>query len=285
MTCFLLTPQPAVWGLWSTFKWWGTCWEWTRISAFVGTLPNWTPILKCELWSAKSPISTQAHFFAALKRSRSLMYGRWIFWALATKTLLISRRFSWCNWRALSIWSHFGANWSWEFACVMKRGPVIFRQALPGKIGLIDWKSCWKSYELMPIYFRWLNGRMWLSLMALTWKRTLKGMSLDKFYKVEAPQKILSLQKNYSARWEHSLSICNKQSFLMQSIQSIVFFSFNNLIINQTSETAVTFIYLPPPPLDDNDIASYYNSLEVLSRNLPPTIYVHGVSPVTSTTL
>lgn len=71
----------------------------------------------------------------------------------------------------------------------------------------------------------------------------------------------------------------------MQSIQSIVFFSFNNLIINQTSETAVTFIYLPPPPLDDNDIASYYNSLEVLSRNLPPTIYVHGVSPVTSTTL
>ncbi|ENN76292.1 hypothetical protein YQE_07255, partial [Dendroctonus ponderosae] len=61
--------------------------------------------------------------------------------------------------------------------------------------------------------------------------------------------------------------------------------SVNNLIINQTDETAVTFIYLPPPPLDDNDIASYYNSLEVLSRNLPPTIYVHGVKKVTSTAL
>lgn len=60
--------------------------------------------------------------------------------------------------------------------------------------------------------------------------------------------------------------------------------SFNNLIRQQTTETAVTFIYLPSPPQESN-AASYYNNLEIISQNLPPTIFVHGVSTVTSTTL
>ncbi|KAG5888656.1 hypothetical protein JTB14_021281 [Gonioctena quinquepunctata] len=61
--------------------------------------------------------------------------------------------------------------------------------------------------------------------------------------------------------------------------------SVNMLILQQTGETAVTFIYLPPPPSDDFKVESFYNNLEIFSKNLPPTIFVHGVSTVTSTTL
>jgi potassium/chloride transporter 9 len=61
--------------------------------------------------------------------------------------------------------------------------------------------------------------------------------------------------------------------------------SVNNLILQQTSDTVVTFIYLPPPPNDDSAAEAYYQKLDIISRNLPPTIFVHGVSTVTSTTL
>ncbi|KAJ8946245.1 hypothetical protein NQ318_004614, partial [Aromia moschata] len=61
--------------------------------------------------------------------------------------------------------------------------------------------------------------------------------------------------------------------------------SINTLILQQTEETALTFIYLPTPPTSDVEAVSFYNNLEIFSRNLPPTIFVHGVSTVTSTTL
>lgn len=59
----------------------------------------------------------------------------------------------------------------------------------------------------------------------------------------------------------------------------------NTLILQQTGETAVTFIYLPAPPTEDSKLMSYYHNLEVFSNYLPPTMFVHGVNTVTSTTL
>ncbi|CAH1111355.1 unnamed protein product [Psylliodes chrysocephalus] len=61
--------------------------------------------------------------------------------------------------------------------------------------------------------------------------------------------------------------------------------SVNTLILQQTAETAITFIYLPAPPSDDAELDGFYDSLEIFSKNLPPTIFVHGVKIVTSTTL
>lgn len=58
----------------------------------------------------------------------------------------------------------------------------------------------------------------------------------------------------------------------------------NSLILQQTEDTALTFIYLPSPQSQEA-YSTYFNNLEVLSRNLPPTIFVHGVNTVTSTTL
>lgn len=72
---------------------------------------------------------------------------------------------------------------------------------------------------------------------------------------------------------------------LYNFLPTFLLFSVNTLILQQTGETAVTFIYLPPPPNDESHAVPFYNHLETLSKNLPPTIFVHGVNTVTSTTL
>lgn len=53
----------------------------------------------------------------------------------------------------------------------------------------------------------------------------------------------------------------------------------------RSTETAVTFLYLPRPPSRTGDYAKYLDCLETLTDNWPPTLLVRGVSPVTSTTL
>ena len=61
----------------------------------------------------------------------------------------------------------------------------------------------------------------------------------------------------------------------------------------RSSETAVTFLYLPEPPRiknstkeeNINKAETYLTNLEVLTNHWPPTLLVRGVSPVTSTTL
>lgn len=59
----------------------------------------------------------------------------------------------------------------------------------------------------------------------------------------------------------------------------------NGVIQEQSSGTAVVFLYLPRPPLDFTQHEEYLHCLEVLTNSLPPTVLVHGLHPVTSTTL
>uniref|UniRef100_A0A8D0H5E0 Solute carrier family 12 member 9 n=1 Tax=Sphenodon punctatus TaxID=8508 RepID=A0A8D0H5E0_SPHPU len=59
----------------------------------------------------------------------------------------------------------------------------------------------------------------------------------------------------------------------------------NQLIRQQGSAPTVRFLYLPRPPADTSFYPSYLHQLEVLSRDLGPTLLVHGVSAVTSTEL
>lgn len=70
----------------------------------------------------------------------------------------------------------------------------------------------------------------------------------------------------------------------------ILLLSVNQLIRQHSSQTATTFIYLPGPPAsntwDEDDMyRQYLQSLTELTVDLPPTVLVHGVSAVTSTTL
>ena len=69
--------------------------------------------------------------------------------------------------------------------------------------------------------------------------------------------------------------------------------SASEMVRERSSETAVTFLYLPKPPRlnsankDDNltKADNYLTNLEILTDHWPPTLLVRGVSPVTSTTL
>lgn len=61
--------------------------------------------------------------------------------------------------------------------------------------------------------------------------------------------------------------------------------SVNSLILQRSGNTALSFIYLPRPPTDSAAAMHYLTTLSKVSANLPPTIFVHGVSTVTSTTL
>ena len=66
-----------------------------------------------------------------------------------------------------------------------------------------------------------------------------------------------------------------------------VFFasSFNQLIKRYSREAAVIFTYLPVPPKEVQANSKYLNLLDSLTEGFPPTILIHGVSPVISTTL
>lgn len=64
----------------------------------------------------------------------------------------------------------------------------------------------------------------------------------------------------------------------------------NQIIREQSELTAATFIYLAQPPRIDSPHWSqtslrYLELLTELTADLPPTILVHGISAVTSTTL
>lgn len=60
----------------------------------------------------------------------------------------------------------------------------------------------------------------------------------------------------------------------------------NGLIRDNCRETAVVFLYLPKAPSGEgNKQETYLRKLELLTDNLPPTVLVHGLQPVTCTSL
>ena len=59
----------------------------------------------------------------------------------------------------------------------------------------------------------------------------------------------------------------------------------NELIRQQCDSTACLYLYLPRPPRDRTVSARYIRVLDLLSHDLPPVLYVHGVSSVTCTQL
>lgn len=59
----------------------------------------------------------------------------------------------------------------------------------------------------------------------------------------------------------------------------------NQMIVSHSKRTAVTFLYLPRPPSDETQQQNFMTQLAELTENLPPTVFVHGLHPVTSTTL
>nr|XP_006112150.1 solute carrier family 12 member 9 isoform X1 [Pelodiscus sinensis]XP_006112151.1 solute carrier family 12 member 9 isoform X1 [Pelodiscus sinensis]XP_006112152.1 solute carrier family 12 member 9 isoform X1 [Pelodiscus sinensis]XP_006112153.1 solute carrier family 12 member 9 isoform X1 [Pelodiscus sinensis] len=59
----------------------------------------------------------------------------------------------------------------------------------------------------------------------------------------------------------------------------------NALVLKQGGQVAVRFLYLPRPPADTSLYERYLEQLEILTRDLGPTLLVHGLTPVTCTEL
>lgn len=58
----------------------------------------------------------------------------------------------------------------------------------------------------------------------------------------------------------------------------------NNLIrLHGAGQPAVRFLYLPRPPADTSRYCAYLHHMELLSRDLGPTLLIHGVTPVVTT--
>ncbi|XP_014206064.1 solute carrier family 12 member 9 isoform X2 [Copidosoma floridanum] len=85
-------------------------------------------------------------------------------------------------------------------------------------------------------------------------------------------------------------SVEGTENALSSNVSRAYILNVNKLIREYCSQTAAVFIYLPAPPSsntwDKNTLhRQYLQFLTELTVDLPPTILVHGVSAVTSTTL
>ncbi|MBN3318059.1 S12A9 protein, partial [Atractosteus spatula] len=59
----------------------------------------------------------------------------------------------------------------------------------------------------------------------------------------------------------------------------------NRLLRENSGDAVVRFLYLPCPPADTSQLQSYLSQLEVMTRDLGPTLLIHGLTPVTCTDL
>ncbi|XP_023327939.1 solute carrier family 12 member 9-like isoform X4 [Eurytemora carolleeae] len=92
--------------------------------------------------------------------------------------------------------------------------------------------------------------------------------------------------------WDHLTSLFQAESSQVlteeceePNISQEYLLESNEFIRSKCVETAVSFIYLPRPPVSPDLHVQYLHQLDLLTRGLPPSILVHGVSPVMTTTL
>lgn len=80
-----------------------------------------------------------------------------------------------------------------------------------------------------------------------------------------------------------SASASSTNSFI--DVNDVYIRGVNELIRQQCDNTACLYLYLPRPPKDKNLSPRYVRVLDLLSHDLPPVTFVHGVSSVTCTQL
>ncbi|KAJ8254760.1 hypothetical protein GJAV_G00197070 [Gymnothorax javanicus] len=59
----------------------------------------------------------------------------------------------------------------------------------------------------------------------------------------------------------------------------------NGLVVEHSAQAAVRFLYLPRPPTGAGQSQRYLAQLEAVTRDLGPTLLIHGLTPVTCTEL
>ena len=85
--------------------------------------------------------------------------------------------------------------------------------------------------------------------------------------------------------WVPEVDVSSEEPAAENHLTAAYLMSACETVRRRSSETAVTFLYLPTPPTKERDYVKYLDSLTTLTDNWPPTLMIRGVSPVTSTTL
>lgn len=92
--------------------------------------------------------------------------------------------------------------------------------------------------------------------------------------------------------WNHITALNNKSeegdtmaSNLVTRVSEEYLQALNSMMRDHADNTAVVFSYLPMPPVDHELHGQYLHEMEILTRDLPPTVMVHGQGEVTLTTL
>ncbi|KTG02018.1 hypothetical protein cypCar_00021414 [Cyprinus carpio] len=113
----------------------------------------------------------------------------------------------------------------------------------------------------------------WDSQVALHWQRQTRS---EKIEELESEEGGVEADKVFVNSFPSNTSRVSDE--YLQAV--------NKLILDQTLRPpAVRFLYLPRPPADTSRYHDYLNQLELLTRNLGPTLLIHGVTPVITTDL
>uniref|UniRef100_A0A665T2M5 Solute carrier family 12 member 9 n=1 Tax=Echeneis naucrates TaxID=173247 RepID=A0A665T2M5_ECHNA len=119
----------------------------------------------------------------------------------------------------------------------------------------------------------------WDDVVALHWHR--QGGRETR--KLESAQSVKRMEKEQEAENKNDIQIFpNNVAQLTDEYICAV----NSLIHHHGAlKPAVRFLYLPRPPADTNRYSAYLHQVDLLSRNLGPTLLIHGVTPVVTTDL
>ncbi|XP_052472585.1 solute carrier family 12 member 9 [Carassius gibelio] len=113
----------------------------------------------------------------------------------------------------------------------------------------------------------------WDSQVALHWQRQTRS---EKIEETESEEDGVEDDKEFANSFPSNTSRVSDE--YLQAV--------NQLILDQTLRPpAVRFLYLPRPPADTSRYHDYLHQLELLTRNLGPTLLIHGVTPVITTDL
>lgn len=116
----------------------------------------------------------------------------------------------------------------------------------------------------------------WDSEVALHWQRQTGLDRNEKEEELESEEGGVEADKFFSNSFPSNTSRVSDE--YLQAV--------NKLILEQKLRPpAVRFLYLPRPPADTSRYSDYLNQLELLTRDLGPTLLIHGVTPVITTDL
>ncbi|XP_059199891.1 solute carrier family 12 member 9-like [Centropristis striata] len=122
----------------------------------------------------------------------------------------------------------------------------------------------------------------WDQVVALHWQRRERR---DRGNLVEAAQNEESMERPEIEEDDKEGGIQTFPSNAAQLTDEYIC-AVNNLIRSHGApQPAVRFLYLPRPPADTSRYSTYLHQLDVLSRDLGPTLLIHGVTPVVTTDL